>query len=113
MARVGHSGMTADEVTENVEAAVKTVMEKIRMVSVEEQSGASVRASLSAAGARRWCTPLSDPVPSGTLLTEGTSDEGHPHQEPGVGGSAHLQLRAEPPLSTRGGETGKTPPQKT
>ncbi|CAG04493.1 unnamed protein product, partial [Tetraodon nigroviridis] len=31
MARVGHSGMTADEVTENVEAAVKTVMEKIRM----------------------------------------------------------------------------------
>lgn len=39
MARIGHSGMTADEVTENVEAAVKTVMEKIRMVSVEEQSG--------------------------------------------------------------------------
>lgn len=34
MARIGHSGMTADEVTENVEAAVKTVMEKIRMVSV-------------------------------------------------------------------------------
>lgn len=32
MARIGHSGMTADEVTENVEAAVKTVMEKIHMV---------------------------------------------------------------------------------
>lgn len=31
MARIGHSGMTADEVTENVEAAVKTVMEKIRL----------------------------------------------------------------------------------
>lgn len=31
MARIGHSGMTADEVTENIEAAVKTVMEKIRM----------------------------------------------------------------------------------
>lgn len=39
MARIGHSGMTADEVTENVEAAVKTVMEKIRMVSVRDQSG--------------------------------------------------------------------------
>lgn len=37
MARIGHSGMTADEVTENIEAAVKTVMEKIRMVSVEDQ----------------------------------------------------------------------------
>lgn len=37
MARIGHSGMTADEVTENIEAAVKTVMEKIRMVSVGEQ----------------------------------------------------------------------------
>lgn len=32
MARIGHSGMTADEVTENVEAAVKTIMEKIHMV---------------------------------------------------------------------------------
>lgn len=39
MARIGHSGMTADEVTENIEAAVKTVMEKIRMVSVVDQSG--------------------------------------------------------------------------
>lgn len=39
MARIGHSGMAADEVTENVEAAVKTVMEKIRMVSVEHRSG--------------------------------------------------------------------------
>lgn len=37
MARIGHSGMTTDEVTENIEAAVKTVMEKIRMVSVEDQ----------------------------------------------------------------------------
>lgn len=37
MARIGHSGMTADEVTENIEAAVKTVMEKIRMVSAEAQ----------------------------------------------------------------------------
>lgn len=37
MARIGHSGMTADEVTENIEAAVKTVMAKIRMVSVEDQ----------------------------------------------------------------------------
>lgn len=37
MARIGHSGMTADEVTENVEAAVKTVMEKIQMVSVGVQ----------------------------------------------------------------------------
>ncbi|XP_026172232.1 ribosomal L1 domain-containing protein 1 [Mastacembelus armatus] len=31
MARVGHSGMTAAEVTENIEAAVRTVMAKIRM----------------------------------------------------------------------------------
>lgn len=37
MARIGHSDMTADELTENIEAAVKTVMEKIRMVSVEDQ----------------------------------------------------------------------------
>ena len=37
MARIGHSAMTADEVTENIEAAVKTVMEKIRMVSVEDR----------------------------------------------------------------------------
>lgn len=33
MTRVGHSGMTADEVTENIEAAVKTAVDKIRMVS--------------------------------------------------------------------------------
>lgn len=33
MARVGHSGMTADELMENIEAAVQTVAEKIRMVS--------------------------------------------------------------------------------
>ncbi|XP_070846172.1 ribosomal L1 domain-containing protein 1 [Chaetodon trifascialis] len=31
MARVGHSGMTADEVTENIEAAVQTVVAKLRM----------------------------------------------------------------------------------
>lgn len=37
MARVGHSGMTADEVTENIEATVKTVATKIRMVSVAVQ----------------------------------------------------------------------------
>uniref|UniRef100_UPI003AAA610A ribosomal L1 domain-containing protein 1 n=1 Tax=Centroberyx gerrardi TaxID=166262 RepID=UPI003AAA610A len=30
MARVAHSGMTADEVTENIEAAVKTVVAKLR-----------------------------------------------------------------------------------
>lgn len=34
MARVAHSGMTADEVTENIEAAVQTVVAKLRMVSV-------------------------------------------------------------------------------
>lgn len=34
MARVGHSAMTADELTENIEAAVKAVAGKIRMVSV-------------------------------------------------------------------------------
>lgn len=34
MARVGHSDMTADELTENIEAAVKAVVDKIRMVSV-------------------------------------------------------------------------------
>lgn len=33
MTRVGHSGMTADEVTENIVAAVKTAVEKIRTVS--------------------------------------------------------------------------------
>lgn len=33
MARVAHSGMTADEVTENIEAAVQTIAAKIRMVS--------------------------------------------------------------------------------
>lgn len=37
MARVGHSGMTADEVTENIEAAVETVATKILMVSVAVQ----------------------------------------------------------------------------
>ncbi|XP_037133466.1 ribosomal L1 domain-containing protein 1 [Syngnathus acus] len=31
MARVGHSAMTADELTENIEAAVQTMAEKIRM----------------------------------------------------------------------------------
>ncbi|KAJ0060212.1 hypothetical protein NL108_004044, partial [Boleophthalmus pectinirostris] len=31
MARVAHSGMTADEVTDNIEATVRTVMEKMRM----------------------------------------------------------------------------------
>uniref|UniRef100_A0A671V373 Ribosomal L1 domain-containing protein 1 n=1 Tax=Sparus aurata TaxID=8175 RepID=A0A671V373_SPAAU len=31
MARVAHSGMTADEVTENIEAAVQTVVAKLRM----------------------------------------------------------------------------------
>ncbi|XP_029934124.1 ribosomal L1 domain-containing protein 1 [Myripristis murdjan] len=30
MARIGHSGMTADEVTDNIEAAVKTVVSKLR-----------------------------------------------------------------------------------
>lgn len=34
MARVGHSAMTADELTENIKAAVKTVVDKIRMVSI-------------------------------------------------------------------------------
>lgn len=33
MARVAHSGMTADEVTENVEAAVQTMVAKLRTVS--------------------------------------------------------------------------------
>ncbi|XP_062298312.1 ribosomal L1 domain-containing protein 1 isoform X2 [Scomber scombrus] len=31
MARIAHSGMTADEVTENIEAAVQTVVAKLRM----------------------------------------------------------------------------------
>lgn len=39
MARVAHSGMTADEVTENIEAAVQTVVAKLRMVSVAAQRG--------------------------------------------------------------------------
>lgn len=34
MARIGHSSMTADQLTENIEAAVKTVMAKLRMVSL-------------------------------------------------------------------------------
>lgn len=33
MARVGHAGMGVDEVTENIEAAVKMVAVKMRMVS--------------------------------------------------------------------------------
>lgn len=37
MARVGHSGMTADELTENIEATVERVAAKIRMVSVVGQ----------------------------------------------------------------------------
>ncbi len=37
MARVAHSGMTADEVTENIEAAVQTVATKLRMVSPAAQ----------------------------------------------------------------------------
>jgi len=32
MARVAHSGMTADEITDNIEAAVKTVVTKLRTV---------------------------------------------------------------------------------
>lgn len=113
MARIGHSGMTADEVTENVEAAVKTVMEKIRMVSVEDQR---VVCSLCLKALlllfHCWSTVLSEPVPSVTLLTGGISDEGHPHQESGVSGSPNLQLRAEPPLSTREGEANKNSEQK-
>jgi len=31
MARVAHSGMTADEITDNIEAAVKTVMTKLKL----------------------------------------------------------------------------------
>lgn len=34
MARVGHSGMTADELTENIEATVEKVAAKIRMASI-------------------------------------------------------------------------------
>lgn len=34
MARVGHSAMSADELTENIEAAVKAVTDKIQMVSM-------------------------------------------------------------------------------
>lgn len=37
MARVGHSGMTADEVTENIQAAVQTVVAKLRMVSLKPE----------------------------------------------------------------------------
>lgn len=44
MARVGHSGMTADELTENIEATVERVTAKIRMVSV---AGQRARFSLS------------------------------------------------------------------
>ena len=33
MARVAHSGMTTEEVTENIEATVSTVVNKIRLVS--------------------------------------------------------------------------------
>lgn len=35
MARVGHAGMGVDQVTENIEAAVKTVAVKMRMVSLK------------------------------------------------------------------------------
>lgn len=38
MARVGHSGMTADEVTENIDAAVQTVVAKLQMVSLLRQN---------------------------------------------------------------------------
>lgn len=34
MARIAHAGMTADEVTENIEAAVQTVVAKLRTVSL-------------------------------------------------------------------------------
>lgn len=44
MTRVGHSGMTADEVTENIEAAVKTVVAKIRMVSLAPKETKLVQA---------------------------------------------------------------------
>lgn len=37
MARVAHSGMTADEVTENIEAAVQTAVAKLRTVSLATQ----------------------------------------------------------------------------
>lgn len=37
MARVGHSNMTPDELTENIEATVERVAAKIRMVSVAGQ----------------------------------------------------------------------------
>lgn len=35
MARVAHSGMTADEVTDNIEAAVQTVAAKLQTVSAK------------------------------------------------------------------------------
>ena len=34
MARVAHSGMTADEIVENVTAAVATIISKLNMVSL-------------------------------------------------------------------------------
>ena len=37
MVRIAHSSMAADEVTENIVAAVKTVVDKIRMVSLFSQ----------------------------------------------------------------------------
>lgn len=43
MARVGHSGMTADEVTENIVAAVKTAVEKIRTVSFGQLSWTNLK----------------------------------------------------------------------
>lgn len=50
MARIGHSAMTADELTENIQAAVKTVADKIRMVSVAGGAFCSLTGPESAQG---------------------------------------------------------------
>uniref|UniRef100_A0A672H055 Ribosomal L1 domain-containing protein 1 n=2 Tax=Salarias fasciatus TaxID=181472 RepID=A0A672H055_SALFA len=49
MARVGHSGMTVDEITENIEAAVKTMMAKlltkgpvIKLIHVKSQTSVAL-----------------------------------------------------------------------
>lgn len=104
MARVAHSGMTADEVTENIEAAVQTVVAKLRMVSVDAQRGYPVPLTdrEKQVVTFKWLLILPLHICE-LMLTERTSDEDHPHKESNVSGSAHLQLRPEPPRCAGGG----------
>lgn len=123
MTRVGHSGMTADEVTENIETAVKTAVAKIRMVSVavwrlvfhhfgllswtnlpkiiNEFMSVKNKSLIFGTFFMSWLYAYNLPFPPillfPLLFTERASDEDHPYKESSFSGPAHLHLRPDPP----------------